>query len=63
MAMKSNLPLIICDAAMNSSVRSVAEDFAKRKLKLSKAMVVGHVGNETLKILTGLGISVEEVAN
>jgi putative cell wall-binding protein len=63
MAMKGNLPLIICDAAMNSSVRSVAEDFAKRKLKLSKAMVVGHVGNETLKILTGLGISVEEVAN
>ena len=63
MAMKRNLPLIICDAAMNSSTRSVAEDLGKRELKLSKVMIVGKIDDETLKTLAGLGISVEEVAN
>jgi putative cell wall-binding protein len=63
LAMKRNLPLIVCDTAMNSSTRSIAEDLAKRTVKLSKVIVVGKIDDQTLKTLAGLGISVEEVAN
>jgi hypothetical protein len=63
MAMKRNLPLIVCDTAMNSSAKSIAEDLAKRRVKLSKVIIVGKIDDQTLKTLAGLGISVEEVAN
>jgi hypothetical protein len=61
-AMKGSFPLIVCDASMNSSARSVAEDLGKRRVKLSRVTIVGKIDDETLKTLAGLGISVDEVA-
>jgi putative cell wall-binding protein len=63
MALQRGLPLIICDKTMSSSARSMAEALGKRKLKLSKVIIVGKIDDETRKTLAGLGISLEEVAN
>jgi len=57
-----DLPLVICDSPMTTTTRSIIQDLAKRKIRLSSALIVGKVPEDTLKTLKDVGISVKEVA-
>ena len=61
-ARMQDFPLVICDSPMTNTTRSIIQDFAKRSTRLSQALIVGRVPEDTLKALKDLGISVKEVA-
>jgi putative cell wall-binding protein len=47
---------------MTNTTRSIIQDLAKRSTRLSQALIVGGVPEDTVKALKDLGISVKEVA-
>jgi putative cell wall-binding protein len=55
-------PLVICDGPISDTTKSTISDLISRNDTLSKALTVGVIGNETIKTLQGLGVSIEEVA-
>jgi hypothetical protein len=61
-ARSQDLPLVICDSPVTNTTRSIMQDLAKRKIRLSSALIVGKVPEDTVKTLKDVGISVKEVA-
>jgi putative cell wall-binding protein len=61
-ARSQDFPLVICDSPMTNTTRSIIQDLAKRSTRLSQALIVGGVPEDTVKALKDLGISVKEVA-
>jgi hypothetical protein len=57
-----NFPLVIIDSSLTSTARSMIHDLTKRNIRLSRALIVGKVADDTVKALKEMGISVEEVA-
>lgn len=56
-----DLPLIVCDLTLNDSIKSVIKELMARPTRLTRATVVGDIGNETMKFLTDMKIAVDEV--
>jgi hypothetical protein len=61
-ARSQDFPLVICDSPMTNTTRSIIQDLANRSTRLSQALIVGRVPEDTVKALKDLGISVKEVA-
>jgi putative cell wall-binding protein len=61
-ARSQDFPLVICDSPMTNATRSIVQDLTKRRVSLSRALVVGKVPEDTVKVLKDLGISIKEVA-
>ncbi|MCJ7445370.1 MAG: hypothetical protein MUO26_12750 [Methanotrichaceae archaeon] len=57
-----NLPMVIFDSTMTNATTTIVNDLTKRKNKLNKAVVVGNIGENNLKTLEDMGISIEEAA-
>jgi hypothetical protein len=58
-----NFPIVICDSPINSASRSMIAELGKRNARLSKAIIVGKISDDTIKTLKEMGISIEEVAH
>jgi hypothetical protein len=58
-----NFPLAIYDAPLNDASRSILMELSKRSVRLSRAIIVGTISEDTIKTLGELGISIEEVAH
>ena len=58
-----SFPLAICDAPLNNASRLILMEMSKRSMRLSRAIVVGKISEDTTKALKELGISIEEVTN
>jgi putative cell wall-binding protein len=56
-----NLPLIVCDSELNESIKSIIKELVSRPTKLTQAIVVGDISNETAKFLTDMKIAVDKV--
>jgi putative cell wall-binding protein len=61
-ARSQDFPLVICDSPMTDTTRSIIQDLAKRSTRLSQALIVGKIPEDTIKALKDFGISVKEVA-
>lgn len=60
-ARSQDFPLVICDSPMTNTTRSIIQDLAKRGTRLSQAVIVGEVPEDTRKALKDSGISIKEV--
>lgn len=57
-----NHPLVICDGALNNATQSIIKDLIGRNNTLSRALLVGEVGEDIAGTMQDLGVSTEEVA-
>lgn len=60
-ARSQDFPLVICDLPLTNTTRSIIQDLTKRNTRLSQALIVGKVPEDTVNALKDLGISVKEV--
>ena len=57
-----NLPLVICDSGMNDGTKLILRSLTARDIRFIHAVVVGKVGEDIIKSLEEMGISIEKVA-
>jgi hypothetical protein len=57
----SGKPLVICEGSVNEIAKSAIKDLTKRNITLSKAFVVGDIGDENARALQDAGVLMEEV--
>ncbi len=61
LAKTESLPLVICEGSVNQAAKSAIYEMTKRNVTLSKALIVGEIGDENARVLQDAGISMEEV--
>lgn len=57
-----NLPLVICDSGMTDGTKLILRSLTARDIRFIHAVVVGKVGEDIIKSLEEMGISIEKVA-
>ena len=61
LAKTESLPLVICEGSVSQAAKSAIYEMTKRNVTLSKALIVGEIGDENARVLQDAGISMEEV--
>lgn len=61
LAKSEGVPLIICSGNVTEAAVSVIRDMTKRSIGLSKAKILGDIGEENARALQDAGVSMEEV--
>ena len=61
LAKTESVPLVICKGSVNEAAKSAIIEMTKRNVTLSKALIVGEIGDDNAKALQDAGILMEKV--
>jgi hypothetical protein len=62
LAKMRGLPMVICEGNVNDAAKSAISEMTKRNVTLSKALIFGEIGEENIRALQNVNITIEEVA-